>query len=405
MLSLILSLGIRGEFMKNEPEEVSKINGILSKAIKAMEESKEEIFEITEDLRRECDQIQQKVTDLKEKAKIFLLEVEDLENKERCGRRELLKVSKNFVTYNEEDIKKAYEIANDLRLQVLVKRREEKELINKRMDLELRLKEAQKNLKKAESLTSKIGIALEFLGDNFESVLLSAESIEEKQHLGKRIILAQEEERKRIARDIHDGPAQSLSNVIIKTELCERLIDKDLAEAKKELESLRVIVRESTKEVRRIIYNLRPMSLDDLGFPSMIQKYLEAFREETGITTELVIESDQKIEDSVRNLFVFRITQELLNNVRKHAEATFVEVTLDINEKNIRLGVRDNGKGFKMGEKPNQCREGGSLKEINMSGLGLENIKERVKLLNGRITFESKEDMGTKVHCIIPNIS
>jgi len=389
--------------MKNEPEEVSKINDILSKAIKAMEESKEEIFEITENLRKECDQIQKQVTDLKEKAKEFLLQVEYLEEKERSGRRELLKVSKNFEIFNEEDIKKAYEKANDLRLQVLVKRREEKELIDKRKELELRLKEAQKNLKKAESLTSKIGIALEFLGDNFDSVLISAEGIEEKQSIGKRIILAQEEERKRIARDIHDGPAQSLSNVIIKTELCERLIDKDLAEAKKELQSLKEIVRESTKEVRRIIYNLRPMSLDDLGFPSMIKKYLEAFQEETGIKTDLIVESDQGIEDSVRNLFVFRITQELLNNVRKHSEATFVEVTLDINDKIIRLVVQDNGKGFNMGEEPKKCRKS-EIKEPNsMCGLGLQSIKERIKLLNGRITFESEEDMGTKVRCVIPN--
>lgn len=390
--------------MKNQPEEVSKINVILSKAIHAMEESKEEIFEITENLRRECDEILEKVKDLKKKAKTFISEVESLEEKERSGRRELLKVSKNFEIYSEVDIKKAYDKANDLRLQVLVKRREEKELINKRKELEFRLKEAQHNLKKAESLTSKIGIALEFLGDNFDSVLLSAEGIEEKQNIGKRIIMAQEEERKRIARDIHDGPAQSLSNVIIKTELCERLIDKDLAEAKKELVSLREIVRESTKEVRRIIYNLRPMSLDDLGFSAVIQKYLEGFQEETGVTTDFVIESDEKIKDSLRNLFVFRITQELLNNVRKHSEASQVEVTLNINTKEISLEVRDNGVGFPIREESTDLREFYNLNNRSMGGLGLQNIQERVKLLNGKITFESKENMGTKVQCIIPNI-
>lgn len=390
--------------MKNQPEEVSKINVILSKAMHAMEESKEEIFEITENLRRECDEILEKVKDLKKKAKTFISEVENLEEKERSGRRELLKVSKNFEIYSEVDIKKAYDKANDLRLQVLVKRREEKELINKRKELEFRLKEAQHNLKKAESLTSKIGIALEFLGDNFDSVILSAEGIEEKQNIGKRIIMAQEEERKRIARDIHDGPAQSLSNVIIKTELCERLIDKDLAEAKKELVSLREIVRESTKEVRRIIYNLRPMSLDDLGFSAVIQKYLEGFQEETGVTTDFIIESDEKIKDSLRNLFVFRITQELLNNVRKHSEASQVEVTLNINTKEISLEVRDNGVGFPMREESTDLREFYNPNNGSMGGLGLQNIQERVKLLNGKITFKSKENMGTKVQCIIPNI-
>ncbi|NBG87911.1 sensor histidine kinase [Isachenkonia alkalipeptolytica] len=389
--------------MEKEPEEVSKINTILSKAITAVEESKEEIFEITENLRKECDELQRQVIRFKEEAKNLVLQVESLEEKERISRKTLLKVSKNFETYAEEDIKKAYERANDLRLQVLVKRREEKEIITKRKDLELRLKEAEKNLKKAESLTSKIGIALEFLGDNFDSVISSAEGIEEKQAIGKRIILAQEEERKRIARDIHDGPAQSLSNVIIKSELCERLLDKDLVEAKEELKSLKEIVRESTKEVRRIIYNLRPMSLDDLGFVAMIEKYLEVFQEESGIQAEFVVDSNQGIEDSVRNLFVFRITQELLNNVRKHSEATFVEVSLDITKNSIHLRVQDNGKGFNMEEEFEDPRGIKESPNTHMNGLGLQSIKERVKLLNGRITFESKEAMGTKVQCVIPN--
>lgn len=389
--------------MKKEPEEVSKINNILSKAIKAVEESKEEIFEITENLRKECEELHRQVISLKEEAKNLIVQVENLEEKERASRKILLKVSKNFETYSEEDIKKAYERANNLRLQVLVKRREEKEIIAKRKDLELRLKEAEKNLKKAENLTSKIGVALEFLGDNFDSVISSAEGIEEKQDIGKRIILAQEEERKRIARDIHDGPAQSLSNVIIKSELCERLMEKDLAEAKKELKSLKEIVRESTKEVRRIIYNLRPMSLDDLGFVAMIERYLEVFQEESGIRTKLMVDSNQEIEDSVRNLFVFRITQELLNNVRKHARATYVEVSLDITEKTIRLGVQDNGIGFTMGEEALNRLESANSPSLGMNGLGLQSIKERIKLLNGRITFESPEASGTKVQCVIPN--
>ncbi len=391
--------------MIKEPEEVSKINQILSKAIKAVEESKEEIFEITENLRKECEQLENQVRSLREQAKSLVVEVDLLEQKERASRRELLKVSKNFEIYSEKDIKEAYEFANDLRLKVLVKRREEAEILSRRKELELRLKNAEMNLKKAENLTSKIGIALEFLGDNYDSVQSSAKGIEEKQDIGRRIILAQEEERKRIAMDIHDGPAQSLSNVVIKSELCERLIDKDLTEAKKELRSLKKIVRDSTKEVRRIIYNLRPMSLDDLGFSAMIQKYMDDFEEETGIEGELVILSHEKIADSVKNLFIFRITQELLNNVRKHSDASFVEVRIDITDELIQLQVRDNGKGF------DPLRESGkdlgSLKsqEIYMSGLGLKNINERVNLLNGKISIESNKDMGTKVECVIPNSS
>jgi len=129
----------------------------------------------------------------------------------------------------------------------------------------MRLKEAYKTVEKADNLISQIGISLSYLTGDLENVSLQIEDMKQKRLLGIRIIKAQEEERQRVAREIHDGPAQSMSNIVLKAEICERLVDSDPEKAKDELRTLKSVVRDTLRDVRKIIYDLRPMSLDDLG--------------------------------------------------------------------------------------------------------------------------------------------
>ena len=134
--------------------------------------------------------------------------------------------------------------------------------------------------------------------------------------MGLRIIQAQEEERQRVARDIHDGPAQSMSNVVLKAEICERLFSVDLDKARDELQKLKDIVRDCLKDVRKIIYNLRPMSLDDLGLIPTLQRLILTFRNDTGI--EATFNKNGVFDDISPgiSLTIFRIVQEALSNVQ-----------------------------------------------------------------------------------------
>jgi len=147
----------------------------------------------------------------------------------------------------------------------------------------MRLKEAYKTVEKADNLISQIGISLSYLTGDLENVSLQIEDMKQKRLLGIRIIKAQEEERQRVAREIHDGPAQSMSNIVLKAEICERLVDSDPEKAKDELRTLKSVVRDTLRDVRKIIYDLRPMSLDDLGLIPTLQRYIETCREESGI--------------------------------------------------------------------------------------------------------------------------
>lgn len=373
----------------------TEINKILKKTMKAIEEGRQEIFEISEVTRNECDEVKRGLGELQNKVKSLIKEIEVLENQEHVSRRVLLTVSKEFSIYTEEDIRVAYENANNLQIKLALKRNEEKNLIKKRTDLELRLKNVQDILRKAENLMSKIGVVFDFLSDDLEDISGTLENINQRNILGKKIIQVQEEERQRIAMDIHDGPAQSLTNAVIKTEVCERLMDIDTSGVKAEIQELKVILRDSIKDIRRIIYNLHPMALDDIGLIPTIKRYINNFQNDTDIEVDFIIISQIDIDDKIKKVALFRIVQEALNNIQKHSGATMVKIKMEFTMKNLFLVIEDNGIGF----------DTEKLKANDRSecGFGLFNMKERVELLNGKLEIRSKNNYGTKIIVNIPN--
>nr|WP_252187534.1 sensor histidine kinase [Anaeromonas gelatinilytica] len=373
-----------------------KMNEILYKTIEAIENSKKEIFQISENTRNECEKSNYKLSEINSKTKVLIKEVDKLELEEMKSRKKLADVSKNFKDYSEEDIKRAYEKANNLRVELIIKRKEEKDIILQRNDLERRLKVNHENLERAEKLISQVRIALEYLNGDFDEIIETFDELNKKQLLGIKVIKAQENERQRVARDIHDGPAQSLANVVLKTQISEKMISIDKNKALKELKELKSLVRESLKDIRKIIYDLRPMSLDDLGLVPTIRRYGEEFHKETGIEVNVdVLELESKMNSYVQ-LSVFRIVQESLNNIKKHAEATQASILIQVNEARLKLIIKDDGKGFEMD----------TLKKYNDDidcGFGLMGMEERAKLLGGIFGIKSSIGKGTKIVLILPN--
>ncbi|QUH26948.1 sensor histidine kinase [Serpentinicella alkaliphila] len=372
-----------------------KMNDILSKVTAAIDESKREIFDIAESARNEYNDLKKELIEIQKSIQTVISEVDKLEVLEKKSRKRLVDVSKNFIDYNEEDIREAYEKANEFQINLVLRRQQEKELIKKRTETEFRLKNAAQTLQKAENLTSKMGIVLEFLDGNIQDITSTLEDIQQKHVLAKRIIQAQEDERQRIARDIHDGPAQSLSNVVIKAEVCEKLIDIDTNRTKIEIDLLKKNLRDTIKDIRKIIYNLRPMSLDDLGFVPTIQQYIKNFQDETDIEVDFVILSKQWIEDKVKNLCIFRVIQEALNNVRKHSNASLVKLRIEMTKEYTTMSIIDNGLGFNIEEVESKDKIEG--------GFGLMNMEERVKLLNGNFEIKSTKNNGTRIFVHIPH--
>lgn len=206
------------------------------------------------------------------------------------------------------------------------------------------------------------------------------------QQMALRILEAQEEERRRVAREIHDGPAQSMANVVMRAEFCLKLLEKDPAKLREELVALQDLVRTSLQDTRKIIFDLRPMALDDLGLAAALKKFVANYKEQYGLPVEYQYFGPQKRLPPAVEVALFRIVQEALNNIYKHAQATSALVKLEVLPARVNLVVRDNGRGFDVAK---------VFKDPERKGYGLLGIRERVQLLNGELEIISSPGKGT----------
>lgn len=381
--------------MSDSLMDIQRMNEILKDTIETINDGRKELLEIAEHAKKEYEKVKMELETVKTKVENIIDEVDFLEVEEKKGRSELAKVSRNFNLYDEKDIRCAYEKANDLRIQLMLKREEERALIEKRSELELRLKESLEVLKKAENLVGHVGVAMKYLNGNLDDILVTVDDMSKKQYLGIKIIEAQEEERKRLARDMHDGPAQSMANILIKAEICERLIEIDGDKSKIELKNLKEIVRNTLNDIRKIIYDLRPMSLDDLGLVPTVERYVYNFIEETNIDVKMNVLGDMDGLETVIKIAAFRIIQESLNNIRKHSKANNVIISLEKSLSGLNVIITDDGVGFDV--------ETISNKDIPInSGFGIISMKERAELLNGKLHINSSPGVGTRVFLSIP---
>jgi two-component system, NarL family, sensor histidine kinase DegS len=208
------------------------------------------------------------------------------------------------------------------------------------------------------------------------------------------LVNTQEAERQRLSRQMHDGPAQALSNFIVQCEIVSRMFDIDTVKSKEELEKLKNSSMNTFQKVRAYIDDLRPMMLDDLGLVPTLKRYLMNIKEQTGMeVSNSITGADQKL-DSFMEIFVFRAVQELVGNAVKHnqenASKLKIEVNLSLDSQEVKVLIKDNGKGF----------DTNSLNETG--GIGLKLLQERVAMLGGSINIKSTQDKGTEVILQIP---
>jgi two-component system sensor histidine kinase DegS len=204
------------------------------------------------------------------------------------------------------------------------------------------------------------------------------------------LVNAQEAERQRLSRQMHDGPAQALSNFILQTEIAMRLLDVDPAQARDELGNLKAAAMGTFQKVRNFIFELRPMMLDDLGLIPTIRRYADAFKEQTGLEVNVTVTGEDRRLESYLEVMVFRAVQELMGNAARHSQATLLKLNVDLTADLIRVSVDDNGKGFDF----NSIQEGKSL--------GIKLIRERAEMLGGTFEIDSAAGKGTRVSFSLP---
>lgn len=332
--------------------------------------------QLLEQARKERERIQ---TELKE---IDLLiqqttgEVDKLSQRNMQARNRLRQVEGNLDTVPRQDIKDAYTSV---------------------MDTQQRLFTMRGQLEKLQSDQKRLTRYLNLIQDllSFEGPRPSPEQAKEEpsQPLVVRIIEAQERERQRLSRQMHDGPAQSLTNLILQAEICERLLETDSDRAREELATLKNAVAETFQKVKVFILNLRPMMLDDLGVIPTLRRYVDGFSDNRDIATHLTVTGKDRRIASHKEVTIFRLIQELMNNAVDYGDASSIQINLDMGEGQVRASVEDNGSGFELTE---------SLSSGAADKMGLATMRERIEMLDGTIDFDSSIGKGTKVSFELP---
>ncbi|MFC4769993.1 sensor histidine kinase [Effusibacillus consociatus] len=365
----------------------------ISSTLRAIEQGKLHIFQIAEASRKEYQALERDVAAVQLQVYETVKEVDRLESALRKAKQRLVLVSKSFGKYTEAQIREVYDEAHKLQTELLVVREREKQLRLRRDDLSLRLKNLADLVSKAEELVTQLSVAFNYLSGEQQEIGMLLQTVEEKQYLGIRVIQAQEEERRRLAREIHDGPAQMMANVVLRSEIVEKVLDRDIERVRLELRELKQMVRDSLAEVRQIIFDLRPMELDDLGLAPTLRRYLAKFQEKHGIQTDFVLIGEERRLQGPLEVAIFRSVQEALTNIWKHAEASLATVKLEMSHPEVTVHIQDDGKGFDM-KKTRGKKEQGHY--------GLLGIQERIQLLGGQVEFRSRVGEGTKVIITLP---
>lgn len=311
---------------------------------------------------------------------------------DRLGAREtnmagrLKDMETNIDNYSVPDIKAIYSSTHETQMRLLMMRQQ--------LDT---LQAKQKLMKEKQALcyrTSQLLVQRPHSnGETSVARVSGATSAQDAQEMVSKIIQAQENERLRVSRQLHDGPAQAMSNLVLRAEICERWMEADMGRARSELGGLKSMVNDTLQETRRFIFDLRPMILDDLGLLPTLRRYIKDYTEKNKIEVNFSLNGRERRLPNHVEVAIFRIIQEALGNVVRHAEAMHVQLLLDLGETSVSITIEDDGVGF-------------DINKLNLDAqqksLGIASMGQRIEMLGGQLSIDSTVGRGTRVSALIP---
>lgn len=288
----------------------------------------------------------------------------------------------NFETLPREDIKEAYEALNDVQQRLFTMRGQLEKLQSDQRNLE-RLAEFQRKIIELTDGTTSLpssGAVNRRVGEQPNVI---------------RVIQTEEAVRQGLVRKMHDSVASSISNFILQAEICQRFFDVNPDRARTELNALKSSAGSTFSNVKDFIFDLRPMMLDDLGVVPTLRRYAESFQDKNGIPVPITVTGVERRLESHIEVTVFRNVQELLQNAMSHAQATQIQIQVDMGSDQVTAVVEDNGTGFNVEDAFN----GGS------KTIGLATLRERTEMLGGELNIQSNLGQGTRIEFSIPIVN
>jgi two-component system sensor histidine kinase DegS len=312
-------------------------------------------------------------------------EVEKLAQREMTVSNRLRDLEVNVDKYSKTDIKNFYTSAQEVQMRLQMMRSQYEQMQFR-----------QQMQKTRQSQLLELVTAVEpLLGASTGGGGGGGRAADDGEDVIANIIQAQEKERLRISLQLHDGPAQSMSNLVLRAEICQRLLDRDLDQARAELGGLKSAINTTLQDTRRFIFDLRPMILDDLGLVPTLRRYVQQFSEKNSLEVNLMLQGLDSRLPTHYEVAIFRFIQEALSNVAKHANATQARVLLETNAGSIHVSIEDDGSGFHIAEVLSDQSE--------RRNLGIATLRQQAEaLLRGEFGIESSVGRGTRVAAVVP---
>jgi two-component system sensor histidine kinase DegS len=374
------------------PEQAQQLDVVLSQLVKALQQGRNNIFDIAEDCQKHCLQLETIAEKYNQEVKDIIKKVEATEKLEKLARLRLIEVSSNFRSFSENDIKQAYTAAQNLQMELANLRQKELFLRKQRDEVLRQLKQFKQIAQKADTFLNSTGTALHILQGNVQKISESVEQAIRKQQIGMWIIQSQESERRRIARDLHDGPAQGIAGMLIRLDLINQLMQGEGERVYQEMENIKEMGRETLTDIRRIMFELKPTLVNDSGLIRTFKDYFNDYEAKYNFDIDFVIFGAEKKYDLTLEIALFRLVQEALTNVRKHAAVNKALVKLENTGDTLILVIKDDGLGFDTAAVDMDAGE----------SYGIIGMKERVELLGGEIDIMSAPGAGTQVIIKVP---
>ncbi len=372
-------------------KQLEQLDNVFSELLLTLEKGRNDIFDIAEDCHKQLNYLEVELAEVKYETGQIIVEVEKHERLERHSRNRLAQVSKAFHYYSEQDIKEAYENARILQLKLLDLHQKEMYLRKRRDEISRQIKQFTVMTRKADNFLESTGLALKILQGNLEKINDTIEQSYRKEQMETWIIESQEAERRKIARDLHDGPAQNLSSMLIRLDLIKRLADSDQSRVDEEWGNIREMGKESLEDVRRIMFDLKPILVHGEGLSSSLKDYFRDYESKYNFDIDFVsFGEDRKLSLSLE-IALFRLVQEAITNVRKHSGMNKAMVKIENTRKDLYLVIKDEGIGF-------------DLKGVraNKESYGIIGMQERVQLIRGSLDIVSSPGSGTQVIIKVP---
>jgi len=352
----------------------------------------QDIEEVRSIYRNEMERLQREMNEVDVMVRQNSSDVDKLAQREISVSSRLRDLEVNLEKYNKSEIKNFYTTAQEVQMRLQMMRGQLEQLKDRQKTMNERYELISEFM---ELLDSAQGITPDRKDENSRGDDSSNGGGEGQTGLIVNIIQAQEEERRRISLQMHDGPAQSMANLVLRAEICQRLMDKDTDQARAELTSLKTAINTMLQDIRKFVFDLHPMTLEDLGLVPTVRRFASEFSEKNNLEVNIMVNGLESRLPGHYEVTLFRFVQEALNNIAKHANAHQARVLINVTEDTLQIIVEDDGEGFHVGET--------LADDSRRRNLGISAMRQQVEvMLQGEFGIESAIGRGTRVAATVP---